>query len=224
MSSRVGILIPTLNAAKTITAAIESAWRAKADEVWVSDGGSADGTVDLAVRAGAKVISESSIRGIQSNAAADRCQCESLIFLHGDTTLPENACSLVRSALESEFEFGGFRLRFRERDPRLLIAERMINLRTRLTLCPWGDQAQFIRRDVFLAEGGFHSIPIMEDYELAVRMKRRGRTVLLSEQVITSGDRFLRKGLLATTATNWRIVIAYRSGVSTEKLASIYRR
>lgn len=224
MSSRVGVLIPTLNAAKTITAAIESAWQARADEVWVSDGGSADGTPDLAMRAGAEVISESSVRGSQSNAAADRCQCESLIFLHGDTTLPENAGSLVRSALESGFEFGGFRLRFRERNLRLIVAERMINLRTRLTLCPWGDQAQFVRRDVFLGEGGYRSIPIMEDYDLAVRMKHRGRTVLLSEQVITSGDRFLRKGLLATMATNWRIVIAYRAGAAPEKLASIYRR
>lgn len=224
MPSRVGVLIPTLNAAGTITAAIASAWRAKADQVWISDGGSSDGTPELAVRAGAKVIAESSVRGSQSNAAAHHCDCESLIFLHGDTTLPENGCSLVRNALEGGFEFGGFRLRFRERQLRLLVAERMINLRTRFTLCPWGDQAQFIRRDAFLALGGYRSIPIMEDYDLAVRMKQRGRNVLLSEHVITSGARFLRKGLLVTMATNWRIVIAYRSGVEPEKLASIYNR
>ena len=223
MSSRVGVLIPTLNAAKTITAAVESAFRAHADEVWVSDGGSSDGTADLAVRAGARFISESSVRGAQFNAAAERCQCESLVFLHADTILPGNACSLVRNALAGGFEFGGFRLRFQQRDARLVVAENMINLRTRLTRCPWGDQAQFVRRDVFLAEGGFRSIPIMEDYDLAVRMKRRGGTVLLDEPVITSGDRFLRKGLLAATATNWRIVIAYRWGVDPEKLAAIYR-
>lgn len=137
--------------------------------------------------------------------------------------LPGNACSLIRNALESGFEFGGFRLRFQQRDVRLVVAENMINLRTRMTLCPWGDQAQFVRRDVFLAEGGFRAIPIMEDYDLAVRMKLRGATVLLDEAVITSGDRFLRKGLLAATATNWRIVIAYRWGVDPEKLAAIYR-
>lgn len=224
MSSRVGVLIPTLNAAQNITAAIESAWHAQADEVWVSDGGSADGTPDLAIRAGAKLISESSVRGSQSNAAAQRCQSDFLIFLHGDTTLPVSAGSLVRSALQGGFEFGGFRLRFRERNLSLIVAETLINLRTGLTRCPWGDQAQFVRRDIFLAEGGYRSIPIMEDYDMAVRMKHRGRTVLLSEHVITSGARFLRKGLLATMATNWRIVIAYRSGVAPEKLASIYRR
>ena len=50
-----------------------------------------------------------------------------------------------------------------------------INFRTRLTRCPWGDQAQFIRRETFLETGGFKEMPLMEDYELAIRMKRRGR-------------------------------------------------
>jgi len=224
MSSRVGVLIPTLNAAKTITAAIESARDARADEIWVSDGGSADGTEDLARQAGAEVLSESTIRGGQSNAAARACRCELLVFLHSDTTLPATGCSAIRRALETRFEFGGFRVRFREPDLKLRAAERLINLRTRITLCPWGDQAQFVRRDVFLAEGGYRSIPIMEDYDLAVRMKRRGKSVLLDEEVETSGVRFLQKGLLAAAATNWGIVIAYRAGASPEKLAAIYRR
>lgn len=224
MSARVGVLIPTFNAASTITAAIESARQARADQIWVSDGGSTDQTCDLANHAGANVLSESTVRGAQLNAAARACECEFLVFLHSDTNLPPSGCSAVRDALEGGFEFGGFSLRFRETDLKLRFAERLINLRTRLTLCPWGDQAQFIRRDLFLSDGGYRSLPIMEDYDLALRMKRRGRNVLLSDEVETSGERFLRKGLLTTALINWRIVIAFRAGASPEELAAIYRR
>ena len=100
----------------------------------------------------------------------------------------------------------------------------MINLRTRFTRCPWGDQAQFVSRGVFLESGGFLEIPIMEDYEIAIRMKRRGRTVVLPQTVTTSGRRFLARGLVRTSFTNWRIIIGWRMGADPEKLARIYRR
>jgi hypothetical protein len=89
------------------------------------------------------------------------------------------------------------------------VAELMINARSRLMANPWGDQAQFIGRDTLLAGGGFREIPIMEDYELAERMKRSGRTRILPLTVITSGRRFLRKGLWRTAALNWRIIWHY---------------
>ncbi|HXG57459.1 MAG TPA: glycosyl transferase, partial [Thermoanaerobaculia bacterium] len=119
--------------------------------------------------------------------------------------------------------FGGFRLRFSEPHPKLRLAAALINLRTSITRCPWGDQAQFIRRDDFLAGGGFREIPIMEDYELAVRMKRAGRTAIVPLTVQTSGRRFLEKGLLRTAAINWRIIAAWRFGADPDELARLYR-
>src|SRR6185436_764217 len=108
--------------------------------------------------------------------------------------------------------FGGFRLTFAEPARKLRVAAAMINLRTTLTRCPWGDQAQFIRRDRFLAAGGFREIPLMEDYDLALRMKRAGRTALLPLAVTTSGRRFLRKGVWRTAYVNWRIIVRYWMG------------
>ena len=147
---------------------------------------------------------------------------DALIFLHADTLLPFAAASRVIEALAGH-EFGGFRIRFAESDVRLRLAESLINVRTTLTRCPWGDQAQFISRERFLAVGGFREIPIMEDYEMAVRMKRSGRTTILRESVTTSGRRFLRRGVLRTTILNWRIVAAYRRGVDPADLAKMYR-
>jgi hypothetical protein len=98
----------------------------------------------------------------------------------------------------------------------------MINFRTSITRCPWGDQAQFVTRDRFDAAGGYPEIPIMEDYEFARRMKALGKVALLPGAVSTSGRRFLQRGVLATAATNWRIIISYHLGVSPEELRRLY--
>ena len=220
MTTRVTVIIPALDEAGRIADAIGSAFAAGAAEVIVADGGSSDGTPALAEAHGARVVTGERMRSRQSNRAAALAAGECLLFLHADTRLPTGACLAVSQALASGFEFGGFRLRFAERSWRLRIAAVMINLRTRWTRCPWGDQAQFIRRDAFLRDGGFREIPIMEDYELAARMQHR---VVLPLTVTTSGRRFLQKGLWRTAATNWRIIVAWRMGADPEKLARLYR-
>ena len=65
---------------------------------------------------------------------------------------------------------------------------------------------------------------LFRSYELAMRMKRHGRSVLLPMTVTTSGRRFLRKGLLRTAAHNWRTIIRYRLGADIDALARGYRR
>jgi rSAM/selenodomain-associated transferase 2 len=220
MPERVTVIIPSLNEAPTIAAAIDSAFAAGAAEVLVADGGSEDDTVKLAAWRGARVLTGQRVRASQLNAAAREAAGEVLLFLHADTLLPAGACSAAAEALAAGREFGGFRLRFAEDAPKLRLAAWMINLRTRLTRRPWGDQAQFVRRDDFLAAGGFRELAILEDYELAARMRRR---VLLPLTVTTSGRRFLQKGLLRTAAINWRIIIAWRLGADAAKLARLYR-
>ncbi len=220
MTARVTVIIPALDEAGPIAAAINSAFAAGAVEVIVADGGSEDDTPAVAAARGARVVTGERMRSRQCNRAAALANGDCLLFLHADTRLPAGACHAVSEALARGADFGGFRLRFAECSWRLRFAAALINLRTRWTRAPWGDQAQFVRRDDFLRDGGFREIPIMEDYELAARMKRR---VLLPLTVTTSGRRFLQKGLWRTAATNWRIIIAWRMGADAEELARIYR-
>jgi rSAM/selenodomain-associated transferase 2 len=221
--SSVSVIIPTLNEEEWIAGAVESAFTAGANEVIVADGGSDDRTTRHATAAGARVLLSDRMRAKQSNAGARAASHDTLIFLHADTRLPLGAASAVDEALQHA-DFGGLRISFIESSRRLMFAAAMINLRTRLTRCPWGDQAQFIRRETFLEIGGFKEMPLMEDYELAIRMKRRGPTTILPMTVTTSGRRFLRKGLLRTAAQNWRTVIRYRRGADVDDLARSYRR
>jgi rSAM/selenodomain-associated transferase 2 len=223
MARTIGVVIPALDEAATITESVESAWRAGASEVVVSDGGSRDETVPLARAAGALVVESPQMRGRQLNVGASATGAEVLVFLHADTTLPPVAGREINDAIDSSAIFGGFRVQFREPHLRLRFAAILINVRCRLSRAPWGDQAQWVLREVFDKTGGFVEEPIMEDYEMALRMKRLGRTRILPSAVMTSGRRFLRKGLLKTALINWRIVLLWRLGVPAGKLAKIYR-
>ncbi|HEX3577392.1 MAG TPA: TIGR04283 family arsenosugar biosynthesis glycosyltransferase [Thermoanaerobaculia bacterium] len=219
----VSVIIPTLNEQDWIAGAVESAFAAGANEVIVADGGSDDRTTRHATAAGARVLLTDRMRAKQSNLGAQAATHDTLIFLHADTRLPAGAADAVEETLKHA-DFGGFRIRFIEPSRRLAFAAAAINLRTRISRCPWGDQAQFIRRETFLGIGGFKELPLMEDYELAIRMKRRGLTTILPMTVTTSGRRFLRKGLVRTAVHNWRTVFAYRMGADIDDLARSYRR
>lgn len=221
MAASVSVIIPALNEAARIGEAIDSAFAAGAAEVLVADGGSADATRDVAVAHGARLVTGERMRARQCNRAAEEATGECLLFLHADTHLPAGACDAAADALAGGYDFGGFRLRFAERSWKLRLAETMINLRTRLTRQPWGDQAQFLRRDDFLRSGAFREMPILEDYELATRMRRR---VLLPMYVTTSGRRFLEKGVVRTVVINWRVIVAWKLGADPETLAALYRK
>jgi uncharacterized protein len=219
VSLPVTVIIAARNEGTSVAAAVRSATDAGAAEVIVVDGESADRTREEAASAGARVIACEPMRSRQFNRGASEASNDALIFLHADTTLPSGAAAAVLDALKFA-EFGGFRLAFAESSWRLRLAAFLINVRTRLTSSPWGDQGQFIRRSTFLRDGGFREIPLMDDYELASRMRQK--SVLLPLTVITSGRRFLRLGLLRTAAINWTIVIAWKLGVSAERVARWY--
>lgn len=223
MPPEASVIIAALDEEPFIAGVVDSAFAAGAAEVILCDGGSRDATRELAAARGARVVACEPMRARQFNRGAALASHAALIFLHGDTRLPTGAADAVVRALEGGIVFGGFRLSFLEPAPKLRVAAAMINLRTAITRSPWGDQAQFISRDVFEAAGGFREIPLMEDYELAARMKRRGRTVVLPLRVVTSGRRFLTKGLWRTAMINWLTIARFRMGADPAELARRYR-
>lgn len=214
----VSVIIPSFNEEARIGATIDAARAAGATEILVADGGSTDATVAIASQRGARVIAGETMRARQLNRAADAAEHDVLIFLHADTLLPAGAAGAVTRAIEDGFTCGGFQLEFVEGGPRLGYVAFMINTRTRLTRAPWGDQAQFFRKDVF---PGYPELPIMEDYALSRRMKR---AVILPLKVRTSGRRFLRKGVIRTAFLNWTIILGWHLGIPAERLAAWYRR
>ncbi len=228
----VSVVIPALNEAESVAAAVRSAREAGADEVIVVDGGSGDGTREAARNAAAAVLLSSPGRALQMNAGAEAACGEILLFLHADTTLPESAIAALRKTMERDDVLGGaFPVRLlvspaapRLRRAALRLTARMIGVRARLFRAYTGDQAIFLRRDTFLEIGRYPEIPLMEDVELSRRLVRRGKTVLLPVPVTTSARRWESNGTARTILLMWGLRLAYLLGMSPERCAERYGR
>jgi hypothetical protein len=118
---------------------------------------------------------------------------------------------------------GSFRLGIDGGFPGLRLIEWLANFRSVRMGMPYGDQAIFIRSDRFRGAGGFPEIPIMEDFELMRRLRRKGRIGIAPVSVLTSARRYREHGLLRTTWINQLMIIAYLMGVSPRRLARWYR-
>ena len=147
-----------------------------------------------------------------------------LLFLHADTLLPDGYEELIRRALDRPATVAGaFRFRTDDSGAAMRLVEWGANIRSALFQWPYGDQGLFMEKRVFDELGGFLPLPIMEDYELVGRLRRRGPVVTLNEAAITSARRWQRLGALRTTARNLAMIAGYHAGVPPERLARFYR-
>ena len=97
-------------------------------------------------------------------------------------------------------------------------------LRVRLLGLPYGDQALFVRRDVFADLGGYADVPIMEDVDLVRRLRARGRLVRSALPAITSARGWQSDGWWRRTALNLLLIGLYFAGVPPVRLAALQRR
>ncbi len=165
-------------------------------------------------------------RGMQQNTGAAAAEGDVLLFLHADTILPDAAFTLIRQTLyDPALSAGAFSLRYEPRTPGLSFIATAANLRSGRTRIPYGDQAIFIRKSVFMELGKFLPIPIMEDLEFMTRLRNRGHKIrILAMPARTSGRRQLREGLLRCTLRNLCLRLLYHCGVRPQVLAGLYRR
>jgi rSAM/selenodomain-associated transferase 2 len=192
----------------------------------VVDGGSRDGTIEIARRV-PDVTALVSARGraAQMNAGARAARGRVLLFLHADTWLPDGALAAVRDALaDPAVASGRFDVRFDSSRPVLSMIAFFMNLRSRWSGISTGDQAIFVRRDIFDGLGGFAAIPLMEDIELTRRLKRRGRVAALRARVTTAARKWEREGALRTMALMWALRLLYVCGVPPARLHRWYYR
>ena len=218
---RFSVVIPTLNEASTIEEALRRVQRLAPDELIVADGGSSDGTPDLA-RPGATVVSTRRGRGSQMNAGAAQATGDVLVFLHADVRLPSNALAAIESALRDPAVAGGyFRVRFGP-EPHETFVAALCHVLRRAGIV-FGDAVIVVRREAFMRVGGFRDYPIMEDVNLVSRLRGVGRMVELPESVVASTRRW-QHGRRWHSYASWAAVLSlYGLRVSPQWLGRFYR-
>jgi len=216
--------MPVLDEAAGIEAALAALtpYRRRGVEVIIADGGSQDGTADLARPLADRVLVAPRGRALQMNAGAAAAQGDVLLFLHADTRLPENADRLVLDGLiHSGRVWGRFDVRI-DGGGLLRLISLAMNWRSRTTGIATGDQAMFVARAAFTAAGGFPSIALMEDVALSARLKRISRPLALRARVTTSPRRWRRHGTLRTMLLMWHLRLRFFLGADPAKLARAY--
>lgn len=216
------VIIPALDEEACIAAALACA--SEAGEVIVVDGGSSDRTGEIVRQRGGAFMEAPRGRALQMNAGARRARGDVLLFLHADTLLPQGFSRSIGEALAVPgAAWGRFDVRFDAGGPLLRLIAHLISWRSRASRVATGDQAIFVRRDLFVSIGGFAEIPLFEDVELCRRLKRRARMVVPPGHVVTSSRRWRQRGTIRTSLLMWGLKIAFLSGVSPNRLAAFYR-
>ena len=226
---RLCAIIPALNESAGLGATLASlaAQSEPLEAVVVADGGSTDGTAGLARAAGAMVLGCGRVgRGCQiAEALGTVGWADAVVIVHADMRLPIAAAAAIRKVLYERPGCPGGCLghRFDRRWPTSWLVEGCDWVRARGFGISYGDQAQFFRPADLERVGGFPRQPIMEDLELARRLRRAGQPVYLGLPATVSYRRFERLGFWRTVWTNLRLRRAYRIG-GVDACRAIYER
>ena len=218
----ISVIIPLLNEEETLPSFLETVnlWDC-VDEVLFVDGGSNDATLEL-LRSHS-VITGATGRGLQCRLGVEHARGDAFVFVHADSHVCPESMRAIRDALEAGITWGCLTMHFDSGAPSLRFGAWASNMRVRFSGIPFGDQVMFMTRAAYDAAGGMPDIPIMEDYELARRLRSSSWPKQLPQCVTTSARRFEQHGVFRTMVQMHHLRHLYRSGVNVDTLSQMYR-
>jgi rSAM/selenodomain-associated transferase 2 len=220
---KISVIVPVLNEEETIAATLAALARLAPHEIIVVDGGSTDKTAAICQQFGVTFLPSDRSRARQMNRGAQEASGDVLLFLHADTRLPESALRDIATALSDSRYLGGrFDVELEGGHWMLKVIGAMINCRSRLSKIATGDQAIFVRREIFEQMGSYPDIPLMEDIALCRTLKRMGEIACLKSRVMSSARRWQTEGLWRTILKMWALKLLFFAGVSPHRLKQYY--
>jgi len=222
---QISIIVPVFNEALLIGSFLRHVReRTPGAEIIVADGGSGDGTAELASGLCDQLVSSGHNRAVQMNAGGRAARGDILWFLHVDAEIPRGCLDEIERMMAEPNIVGGY---FRIRLPRgwvYRLTDSFAHYAGILFRMRCGDHGMFCRRDVFLEIGGFPEVPLMEDVEFFRLLRRRGRVAHSQKRIVASPRRYESIGCARLTLAYGLIAMLYIFGVPLSKLAQIYER
>jgi len=220
-----GIVVPTVDEAEFLPGLLSDVRELTfPHRVVVSDGGSRDGTLEVARAGGAWPVCSRRGRALQLNAGAEVLQTPWLLFLHADSRLPPEAREALTRWIPQAPSDAVAYFRFQLDAPgwQWRAIERGQRLREAWTGWAYGDQGLLISRKRFLELGGFPEFPLMEDVEMIRRLRQLRKPERLPAALSTSTRRYREEGWIRASLRNLLLLSLYRLGVPPKSLAPLY--
>lgn len=197
MRAPISIVIPTFNSQKTLKKTFVSLFEGIEAgiirELIVVDGGSTDKTKEIVVGCGGKFISCKKSRGLQICTGVKLAQGDFIFILHSDSVLQADWSKKISKFLNREVGYY-CKLSFDSKHPLAYLTSNWANARSRIFNLPYGDQGLLLARQLLIENGNYSSIPIMEDVDLALRLK--GRLFGMPIAITTSSEKYQKEGWL----------------------------
>ncbi|KAA3631823.1 MAG: glycosyltransferase [Calditrichaeota bacterium] len=221
--NRISIIIPTLNEAACIGDLLKKCVdEFQPYELIVTDGGSADNTVEIAKQF-ALVYQTSKGRGQQLNFGAQKSTGDILWFLHADTLPHPRSASEIQTLLKDEKIIGGaFEYNLTSKNIWLRFFSHYSNFKNKLFNRVYGDMGIFIRRNVFKKMNGFKESMLMEDYAFGRELKKHGKIKILPLKIETSPRDWYKEGFIRKICKDTIIKFAYKYKIENQKLYNWY--
>lgn len=210
LEATVGVVVPVLDDAGPLGRLLDSLTAAgiPKDRIVVADGGSQDGSGEVAYERGIPVVvCPLRGRGPQIAFGAAQLDTDTILVLHADNRVPSNMLSALHrsQAAYPDAPGGAFRLRYESRGLIMRIVEVASNAKTFLFGLSFGDQGQWFRKGrVEIPE-----IPLMEDVEMAVRMNDRGGPVWSPAKLEVSARRYRQQGAATVVSLVLSRLVSY---------------
>jgi rSAM/selenodomain-associated transferase 2 len=221
------VIIPSLNEADLLGQCLQSLKnRTGIKEVIVADSGSTDQTLDIALKAGVRVVKSPKGRGLQIEKGVKASTADIIVILHADCEAKSGVFENILEALEKNpYAVGGaVGMQFKQKKLKMRVVAVLNNLRALLTGVSFGDQAQFFRVEALDAIGGFPSMMLMEDVELSLRLKEVGRLLFINDGILVSARRWQGRQFPYKLMTVFRLFPRYLITRRFRRKDRIYRQ
>ncbi|MBC8183887.1 glycosyltransferase [candidate division KSB1 bacterium] len=209
----ISVVIPTLNDEAQLRELLAELQKLtfQPDEIIIVDANSSDLTSEVVKENKSKLIlSEVKGRGQQIKIAVENARSDIVLILHADIGIEDEIIHLVSKQMaETNVPGGAIGSRFDCETEKMKPIENLNRWRASVLGLSFGDQGQFFWREKAIKGKWIQNLPIMEDLELSLQMRKNGKPLWLNGGIVSSTRNWDRKNRFFNSMKLVSFIICY---------------